>query len=319
MIEVEDLTKNYGSHLGIEGLTFSAQKGETVGFLGPNGAGKTKTMRILTCYFPATSGKAMVAGYDCFEDSFEVRKRIGYLPENVPLYGDMIVDDYLAFVAGIKGVEGRAMKQTVMRIMGDCGLETVVGRPIRELSKGYRQRVGLAQALVNNPEILILDEPTNGLDPKQIKEIRKLIADLAIHRTIILSSHILPEVSLVCERVVIINKGKLVAVDKPENLTTNLGDGSRILLRISGEREQITKALGTVKGVAKVKPTDDRGDGDDGSGGWGFVVDLDMGADGEQSILPMVVSNNWKLHEMRAVETSLEDVFIQLVTEEDAP
>ena len=215
MIEVEDLTKSYGSHLGIEGITFSANKGETIGFLGPNGAGKTTTMRILTCFFPATSGKAVVAGYDCFEDSFEVRKRIGYLPESVPLYGDMMVDDYLAFVAGIKGVESKAVKRTVTRTMGDCGLETVAGRPIRELSKGYRQRVGLAQALVNDPEILILDEPTNGLDPKQIKEIRRLIKELAEQRTIILSTHILPEVSMMCERVVIINKGKLVAVGIP--------------------------------------------------------------------------------------------------------
>ncbi len=311
MIEVEDLTKSYGSHLGIDGLTFSAQKGETIGFLGPNGAGKTTTMRILTCFFPATSGKAVVAGYDCFEDSFEVRKRVGYLPESVPLYGDMIVDDYLAFVAGIKGVESKAVKQTVTRTMGDCGLDAVAGRPIRELSKGYRQRVGLAQALVNDPEILILDEPTNGLDPKQIKEIRKLISALAQQRTIILSTHILPEVSMVCERVVIINKGKLVAVDSPENLTANQRDSSRIFLRIAGDGEQIIKALREIKGLKKVDPAPAA------DGGNAFIVELADGADGEQSILPIIVSNSWKLTEMRSVETSLEDVFIQLVTEED--
>jgi ABC-2 type transport system ATP-binding protein len=317
MIEVEDLTKTYGSHVGIEGLTFSAEKGETIGFLGPNGAGKTTTMRILTCYFPATSGRATVAGYDCFEDSFEVRKRIGYLPENVPLYGDMIVDDYLSFVAGIKGVESRAVKQAVVRTMGDCGLEAVTGRPISELSKGYRQRVGLAQALVNDPEILILDEPTNGLDPRQIKEIRKLIGDLASRRTIILCSHILPEVSMICERVVIINKGKLVAVDTPDNLTANLRDSSRLFLRIGGDGAQIAKALGTIQGIGKVEPAASRGDG--GDGGNSFVVELEKGADGEQSILPVILANNWKLHEMRAMETSLEDVFIELVTEEDGP
>ncbi len=311
MVEVEDLTKSYGSHLGIDGITFSAQRGETIGFLGPNGAGKTTTMRILTCFFPATSGKAVVAGYDCFEDSFEVRKRVGYLPENVPLYGDMIVDDYLAFVAGVKGVESRAVKQTIARTMGDCGLDAVAGRPISELSKGYRQRVGLAQALVNDPEILILDEPTNGLDPKQIKEIRKLISELAEQRTIILSTHILPEVSMVCERVVIINKGKLVAVDRPENLTANVSDFLRIFLRITGDRDQIARALGEVKGLRKVEPAPAA------DGGNGFIVELAKGADGEQSILPIIMSNNWKLNEMRSMETSLEDVFIQLVTEED--
>ncbi len=312
MIEVENLTKSYGSHLGIDGITFSAQKGETIGFLGPNGAGKTTTMRILTCFFPATSGKAVVAGYDCFENSFEVRKRIGYLPESVPLYRDMVVDDYLAFVAGVKGVESKAVKQTVTRTMGDCGLDAVVGRPIGELSKGYRQRVGLAQALVNDPEILILDEPTNGLDPRQIKEIRKLITELAGQRTIVLSTHILPEVSMVCERVVIINKGKLVVVDKPDNLTANLRDSSRLFLRITGDLDQIAKALGEIKGVRKVESTPAA------NGCNEFVVEMARGADGEQSILPVVVSNNWQLNEMRAVETSLEDVFIQLVTEEDS-
>ncbi len=311
MIEVENLTKNYGSHLGIDGITFSAQKGETIGLLGPNGAGKTTTMRILTCFFPATSGKAVVAGYDCFEDSFEVRKRIGYLPESVPLYGDMIVDDYLAFVAGVKGVESKAVKQTVVRTMGDCGLDAVAGRPISQLSKGYRQRVGLAQALVNDPEILILDEPTNGLDPKQIKEIRKLMVELAEQRTIVLSTHILPEVSMVCERVIIINKGKLVAVDRPENLIANLRDSSRLFLRVTGDPEQVAKALGDITGVKKV----DRTSAANGSNG--FFVELAEGADCEQSILPIIVRNNWQLNEMRAVEASLEDVFIQLATEED--
>jgi len=312
MIEVENLTKNYGSHRGIDDITFSARKGETIGFLGPNGAGKTTTMRILTCFFPATSGKAVVAGYDCFEDSFEVRKRVGYLPENVPLYKDMTIDDYLAFVAGIKGVESKAVKKTVARTMGDCGLESVAGRLIGELSKGYRQRVGLAQALVNDPEILILDEPTNGLDPKQIKEIRKLITELAGQRTIILSTHILPEVSMVCDRVVIINKGKLVAVDTPDNLTAGQRDLSRLFLQITGDREQIAKALGAVEGVKKVEQAPVA------NGGNGFIIELAKGADGEQSILPMIVSNNWKLNEMRSVETSLEDVFIQLVTKEDS-
>ncbi len=311
MIEVENLTKSYGPHLGIDRLTFSAEKGETVGFLGPNGAGKTTTMRILTCFFPATSGKAVVAGYDCFEESFEVRKRIGYLPENVPLYGDMIVNDYLTFVAGAKGVDRKAVKQAVTRTMGDCGLEAVAGRAISKLSKGYKQRVGLAQALVNDPEILILDEPTNGLDPRQIKEIRKLISRLAEQRTIILSTHILSEVSMMCERVIIINKGKLVAIDKPENLTANSRKSSKLFLRIAGDNEKITKALAKIKGLKSVESVSASGDDN------GFTVELAEGMQGEQSILPVIIANNWKLNEMRSVETSLEDVFIQLVTEED--
>ncbi len=311
MIEVEDLTKSYGPNLGIEHLTFSVEKGETIGFLGPNGAGKTTTMRILTCFFPATSGKAVVAGYDCFEDSFEVRKRIGYLPENVPLYGDMVVSDYLTFVAGAKGVETKAVKQAVARTMDDCGLEAVSGRMIRKLSKGYRQRVGLAQALVNDPEILILDEPTNGLDPKQIKEIRKLVDRLAEQRTIILSTHILPEVSAMCERVIIINEGKLVAVDKPENLTANRGKTSRLFLRIAGDGQKITRELAKADGLKAVEQisTDDNGHG--------FVVELAKGKKSEQSILPIILTNNWTLNEMRPAENSLEDIFIQLVTKDD--
>lgn len=311
MIEVENLSKNYGPHLGIDRLTFSVEKGEVIGFLGPNGAGKTTTMRILTCFFPATSGKAVVAGFDCFEDSFEVRRRIGYLPENVPLYGDMVVGDYLAFVAGAKGVEHKAVKQAVTRTMGDCGLEAVAGRMIGKLSKGYRQRVGLAQALVNDPEILILDEPTNGLDPKQIKEIRKLIGRLAEQRTIILSTHILPEVSAVCERVIIINEGKLVAIDKPENLTANPGKTSRLFLRIAGDNEEITKALAAIEGLKAVRQVSANGDD------CGFIAELAEGKQAEQSILPVILANNWKLNEMRSAENSLEDIFIQLVTKDE--
>lgn len=314
MIEVENLTKEYGSHRGIDGLTFSAEKGEVMGFLGPNGAGKTTTMRILTCFFPATSGKAVVAGYDCFEDSFEVRKRIGYLPENVPLYKDMIVKEYLSFVAGIKGVEAREVTKKVVQTMGDCGLETVSGRLIGELSKGFRQRVGLAQALVNDPEILILDEPTNGLDPKQIKEIRKLITDLASQRTVILSSHILPEVSMVCKKVVIINEGKLVAMDTPENLTSHLKESSRMFIQVSGNPQEVVNALGKITGVKQVEidPTAAV------NGSSGFIVTLAKGANVKQSIPPVIISNNWDLIEMRSMDANLEDVFIQLVTKEGA-
>ena len=312
MIEVENLTKDYGSHRGIDGLTFSAGKGEVMGFLGPNGAGKTTTMRILTCFFPATSGKAIVAGYDCFEDSFEVRKRIGYLPENVPLYKDMVVDEYLSFVAGIKGVEAKEIKKKVAHTMGDCGLGAVSTRLIGELSKGYRQRVGLAQALVNDPEILILDEPTNGLDPAQIKEIRKLITELASQRTVILISHIFPEVSMVCKKVVIINHGKLVAMDTPENLTSHLRESSKMFVQVSGDPQDVAMALSKVKGVEKVER--DISVATNGSNG--FIVNLTKGANVGQSIPPVIISNNWDLIEMRSMDANLEDVFIQLVTKE---
>ena len=204
MIEVEGLTKAYGQQRAVDNISFSVEEGEVLGFLGPNGAGKTTLMRILTCYLPPTSGKASVAGYDCFADSLEVRKRIGYLPERVPLYEDMRVKDYLAFVAGIKGMVARDIRTRVARPMADCNVDVVANKLIHDLSRGYRQRVGLAQALVNDPDILILDEPTVGLDPKQIKEIRKLIKELAGKRTVILSTHILPEVSMICGRVIII-------------------------------------------------------------------------------------------------------------------
>lgn len=310
MIEVENLTKDYGSHRGIKDLTFSAAKGDVIGFLGPNGAGKTTTMRILTCFFPATSGRAVVAGFDCFEDSLEVRKRLGYLPENVPLYKDMRVSDYLSFVAGIKGVEARELNDRVTGTMGDCGLENVSGRLIGELSKGYRQRVGLAQALVNNPEILILDEPTNGLDPKQIREIRNLITELAAQRTVILCTHILPEVSMVCKKVVIINEGKLVAVDTPENLTNRLSESARIFIQVSGDPNDVEKALRKVDGVENVTREESHNDG-------GFIIDLAKGANANKNIPPVIIANDWDLIEMRTMDASLEDVFIKLVTTEE--
>ena len=313
MIEVEGLTKQFGSHLAVDGLSFAAEKGEVVGFLGPNGAGKTTTMRILTCYFPATRGKATVAGFDCFEDSLEVRRRVGYLPENVPLYRDMAVDGYLKFVAGIKGVERRDVAKQVSRVMGECGLDEVSRKLIGTLSKGYRQRVGLAQALVNDPEVLILDEPTNGLDPRQIQEIRKLIKQLAGQRTVILSTHILPEVSMVCGRVIIVNKGHLVAVDTPENLTAQMQRSSKLVLRIAGDGDQIEPALRRLEGVKEVVREEQVVDGVHG-----FVVDLDEGGEVRGRLAPLIVEQGWNLVEMRPLAASLEDVFIQLVMREDA-
>lgn len=309
MIEVEHLTKDYGDYRALDDISFSVEKGEILGFLGPNGAGKTTTMRILTCYSPPTKGKVMVAGYDCFEDSLNVRKRIGYLPERVPLYEDMKVDEYLTFVARIKGMSSRDTKHKVAQIMDDCGLSDVSIKMISSISRGYRQRVGIAQALVNDPEVLILDEPTVGLDPKQIKEIRNLIKELAGKHTVILSTHILPEVSLLCNRVIIINKGKLVAVDTPENLTS--GSLSRMFLRISGNVIEIEEALAKLSGIKgserELTAAKDS---------CGFIITFDDEKKARKNIHSMIDTNSWDLIEMRPMEMSLEDVFIKLVTRE---
>ena len=309
MIEVEHLTKDYGEYRALDDVSFSVEKGEILGFLGPNGAGKTTAMRILTCYFPPSKGKVMVAGYDCFEDSLNVRKRIGYLPERVPLYEDMRVDDYLSFVARIKGMSGRDTKHKVAKVMDDCGLSDVSGKLISAISRGYRQRVGLAQDLVNDPEVLILDEPTVGLDPKQIKEIRKLIKELSGRHTVILSTHILPEVSLLCNRVIIINEGKLVAVDTPDNLTS--GSLSRMFLRINGNVIEIEKALSVLGGVNGIE-REQAGSKDS----CGFIVTFDDEKRARKNIHSMIEENMWELIEMRPMEMSLEDVFIKLVTKE---
>lgn len=310
MIQVEKLTKSYGNYQALKEITFSVEKGEILGFLGPNGAGKTTTMRILTCFFPATGGKATVAGFDVFEEAYEVKKRIGYMPESVPLYRDMTVATYLSFVAGIKGVQTRDIGKKVGAVMEDCGLTHMSHKLINELSKGYRQRVGLAQALVNEPEVLILDEPTAGLDPKQIIEIRKLIRELAGKRTVILSTHILPEVSMTCQRVVIINEGRVIAVDTPQNLTSKIQGAGRIIVKVDGPWQEVIKGLQGIKGVNRV----DRKDG--GNGVSEFVIDTARGLDLRKDIAPVTVKNGWGLLELRPVEMSLEEIFVKLVTKE---
>ncbi len=312
MIEVRDLVKEYGDFRAVDGITFSVEKGEILGFLGPNGAGKTTTMRILTCFFPPTGGTAKVAGLDCFTESLEVRKRIGYLPESVPLYLDMKVKDYLEFAAGLKGVESSELDKKVTRVMGECGIEHMAGRLIKELSKGYRQRVGLAQALVNDPEVLILDEPTIGLDPRQIIEIRKLIKELAGRRTVILSTHILPEVSMVCKRVIIINKGRLVAVDTPDNLTARVQGARRIAIGVRGPAGAIKERIEAIKGVKKVVIDGRRDDGT-----MGLSVEFEKGVDPRPEIPRAIVSSGWDLLEMKTQELSLEDIFIRLITREE--
>ncbi|MBI4936684.1 MAG: ATP-binding cassette domain-containing protein [Nitrosomonadales bacterium] len=310
MIEVENLTKDYGEFRAIDNISFTVEKGEILGFLGPNGAGKTTVMRILTCFFPPTEGKAVVAGFNCFEDSLNVRKRIGYLPQRVPLYEDMKVSDYLRFVAAIKGTPAKEVNRKAAKVMDDCGLGDVSGKLISTISGGYRQRVGIAQALVNDPEVLILDEPTVGLDPKQIKEIRNLIKDLAGKHTVILSTHILPEVSILCGRVIIINKGKLVAVDRPENLTSE--SSRRMFLRINGNAQMIERELAGISGIKEFETAQASGEAN------GYIVVFDDEKRGRPGIQSMIEKNNWELMEMRPLETSLEDIFIKLVTKEEA-
>lgn len=307
MIKVENLTKYYGEIRGIEGISFLIEKGEIVGFLGPNGSGKTTTMRILTCFFPPTSGKARVAGYDVTTHSREVRRRIGYMPETVPLYPDMKVMTYLTFVAEAKRMDVRLRKKKMGLIMEQCGITHVAHRLVGNLSKGFRQRVGLAQALINDPEVLILDEPTIGLDPKQVVEIRNLIRDLAGERTVILSTHVLPEVSMTCERVIIIHEGRVVAVDTPENLMTRLQKTVKTEVHIRGGRREIGDRLKTIPGVIAVA------EGEEVSPGiFSFEVESaqDQEIGGELSSL--IYGNNWQLIEMKAVRMSLETIFIEL-------
>ncbi|HEY4719437.1 MAG TPA: ATP-binding cassette domain-containing protein [Candidatus Methylomirabilis sp.] len=310
MIEVEGLTKLYGSKAAIDNLTFRVEKGEVVGFLGPNGAGKTTTMRVLSCFMPPTAGTARVAGYDIRSQALEVRRRIGYLPEHVPLYTDLTVTQYLNFVADAKGVPRLTRRQRVGEAIERCLLQDARGRIIGKLSKGFRQRVGLAQALLGDAPVLILDEPTIGLDPKQIIEIRSLIRDMRGERTVILSTHILPEVSMVCQRVIIINEGRIVAVDTPENLTRRLQRSTQVLLQIEGPPEQITRRLGEVNGVLRVQTKD-------GAGALcRYLVETEKSQDLRQELARVICGSGWGLLELRPVDMSLEDIFIRLVTEE---
>ena len=311
MIEVKDLTKTYGEARGINDITFSVEKGEVLGFLGPNGAGKTTTMRILTCFMPATSGSASVAGFDVFEDSLNVRKRLGYLPETVPLYTDMQVPTYLRFVAGLKDVPWKEINKRVDRVMEQVGLTHMAHKFVGELSKGYRQRVGLGQALINDPEVLILDEPTNGLDPTQIIEIRALIKSLAGERTIILSSHILPEVSTLCQRVIIIDEGKLKAIDTPQNLMKQIKKSDRIKVSVAGPSDEVIKELGAISGVEKVDI-----DGDDAGSTKSYTVEFSKGFNGAHMIARSVAEKKWDLYELAPLKVSLEDIFIHIVTDE---
>ena len=307
MIEVENLTKSYGDVLALDHASFQVAQGEILGFLGPNGAGKTTTMRILTGYMPPSEGSVRVGGFDVVEDSLEVRRRIGYLPESAPLYREMSVYDYMDFAAAIRGVKGGDARETAIdRSLEACGLGDVADSLIGKLSKGYRQRVGLAQAIVHNPDVLVLDEPTIGLDPRQILSVRELIKSLGGEHTIILSSHILPEVSQVCQRVLIINRGRIVAEDTPERLTSNLQGGMRVRLQFAQAPEDAAARLRQVRGVSAVQMLAPQS----------YEVATEAGVDSRSDLAALAVSQRWGLLELRPLSLSLEEVFLQLTTDE---
>jgi ABC-2 type transport system ATP-binding protein len=308
MIEAEGLTKFYGPIGAVRNVSFRIEKGEVVGFLGPNGAGKSTTIRILTCYMPPTSGTATVEGLDVIENSLQIRQKIGYLPESVPLYKDLPVRRFLRFAASCKGVEAKRVSAEINRVISACGLEKNENRIIGNLSKGYRQRVGLAQALLNNPSVLILDEPTIGLDPSQIIEIRRLIQDLREERTILLSSHILPEVAQLCQRVIIINKGEIVATDSTANLTSQLQKTVKIVLEVSGPSQALAQEIQNMAGVEKVTV--------ESNGTSKFMIETDPSVDMRPRIASMAVEKGCGLLELSKIQLSLEDIFMQLVTEE---
>jgi ABC-2 type transport system ATP-binding protein len=313
MIEVENLTKRYGPRTAVDNVSFKVHKGEILGFLGPNGAGKTTTMRILTGYLSATSGAARVAGYDVFENPLEVKKRIGYLPETPPLYQDMRVDDFLDFVSKIKGIAGKDRARRIDESIEKARIGDVRSRFIGRLSKGYRQRVGLAQAIISNPEVLILDEPTAGLDPKQIHETRDLIKGLGGDHTIVLSTHILPEVSMTCSRVLIIAKGRVVAEDTPDNLVQRMQSAAAFRVEVRGDASAVEAALRGVNGIASVHAKG----GPEGVAT--FEVEASDGRDIRADVARNIVQKGYDLLGLQRIGMSLEDIFIQLTTTDAQP
>ena len=308
MIEVRDLCKDYGNRNAISDISFSVKKGEVVGLLGPNGAGKTTTMKIVTGYMAPTSGQVKVAGLDVFEDPVAVKRKIGYLPETPPLYPDMTVEHYLRFVANLKGVEKKRIPEMVDRALQKTDLGSVRKRIIQNLSKGYRQRVGVSQALVSDPEILILDEPTVGLDPRQVAEIRTLIKELSGQHTIVLSTHILPEVQATCERIIIINRGRIVAEDTLDGLSRRMNGSGRVALKVRAISVELKKALGAVLGVAKVQ---------EGASPGLLQIDTDGRAEISEQLVAKVMASGAGLIEIKTENFNLEDVFLQLTNSEE--
>jgi ABC-2 type transport system ATP-binding protein len=306
MIEVKNLTKRYGPTVAVDNVSFNAKAGEVLGFLGPNGAGKTTTMRVLTCYLSADEGSATVDGYDVFEHSVEVRKRIGYLPESAPLYSDMGVIDYLKFIAQVRDIPKSQRQQRTKGVIDICGLESVIHKDVGELSRGYRQRLGLAQSLIHDPPILILDEPTSGLDPSQIIEIRNLIKEVGKEKMIIFSTHILPEVSATCSRILIINDGKIVANGSPKSLTDRAKGGEVVDITIRGPAEDIEtklRDLNFVNEFSRVNTVD---------GLFSYRIASEKGKNAAEELFQFVAQNGWSLTELRQESVSLEDVFLEL-------
>jgi ABC-2 type transport system ATP-binding protein len=308
MIQAENLTKYYGEVKALGGVSFHVEKGEVVGLLGPNGAGKTTAMKILTCFIPPTSGTASVAGHDIFQDPLAVKRRVGYLPEEPPVYTELTVDEYLDYAGRLKGLSGGGLKAARHRVLEKCGLADVAGRLIGNLSKGYRQRAGLAQALIHNPDVLILDEPTVGLDPVQIVEIRSLIRELAQEHTVVLSTHIMQEVDAVCRRVIVIGDGKILAVDTPENLKQKQQDGMsrRILLKVRRPGQALVDRLLALDGVLDVEPEADGA----------YRVESRLDQDLREEVARAAVESGAGLLELAGVAVSLEEVFLRLTTEE---
>ncbi len=309
MIKVENLTKRYGTATAVEGISFEVAKGEIVGFLGPNGAGKSTTMKMLSCYLPPTSGRAEVAGYDIFKDSLRAREHIGYMPENVPLPQDMRVHEYLRFRAALKGVPGRRIKERLNDVLDLCSLQDVQRKLIGFLSKGYRQRVGLADAMIHEPELLILDEPTIGLDPNQIRQVRDLIKNLRRHHTILISTHILPEVEMTCSRVIIINKGKIEALDTPENLRARISSRGEVLMEI-----KVTDASAAAKKLRVMPHIQDVSY--HRVGDW-VRFQLQVEGDPREDIHALTVKEEWVLRELTRRNATLEQVFAEVTQAEE--
>lgn len=312
MIVVENLTKRYADRPVVQDVSFQVKKGEIVGFLGPNGAGKSTTMKMLTGYLTPSGGKVTIGGHDMATEPLKAKALMGYMPENPPLYPEMSVTDYLTFVARLRGVEGAKVKEAVAEAIRKCWLTEVPKKLIGHLSKGFQQRVGLAQALIHNPPVLVLDEPTNGLDPKQIIQIRELIKSLAQEHTVILSTHILPEVQNTCQRVLIINGGRVVAEGAPEQLESRLRGGSRIHAEVRGPREVIVERLGTLHGVEQLEATVH------GEGLVAVTIDTQSDVDLRERVAAEIIGAGWGLLELRSVGLSLEEIFLQLTTTDAA-
>jgi ABC-2 type transport system ATP-binding protein len=308
-IVAENLCKRFGGTLAVDGVSFAVARGEVVGFLGPNGAGKSTTLRMLTGVFPPSSGRATIAGYDVVRQSLEARRRLGYLPERTALYGDMSVASYLGFIAEMKGVEVGRVRRSVAAAMAAAALDHVAHRLVGNLSKGYRQRVGIAQAILGDPPVLILDEPTSGLDPEQVSDIRTLIRGLGADRTVILSTHILPEVETVCSRVMVMNRGRILAVDAPERLEKRLRPHREFLVRVAGSQDGVAARLRAVAGVADVAVRDRSADGIE------LVVRCPHDVDVRREVAAALVSGGYGLVEMRPIAMTLEQIFLTLVSE----